>query len=447
MRLIIEGGAPLRGEARVPADKSILHRALIFSAIAGGEARITARAPGADNRSTAAVLRSLGVEIDAGEGAFTVRSGGVAAWRPPRAPLDCGNSGTTMRLMAGALCGAGVSAELGGDASLSKRPMGRVCVPLRQLGGDIAGVDDGGTEHAPLRIGTGSLRAGAYRTPVASAQIKSALLLAGVCGGVAVEIAEPERSRYYSERMLAAMGASVESADVKDGHRVRLAAGAALEARDVAVPGDISSAAFLLAAGLLVDGSEVTVRDVGLNATRTGLLEILEEIGGGPEVRGWREPSGEPVGDLIVTPRSLVATRPGDVPTVVGGDVIPRLIDELVILAAIASQAAGTTVIRDAAELRVKESDRISETVRLLGAFGVDAEARPDGLVITGPQALRPARLDVGSDHRVALTAAVLALGARGESTLERFDIAAVSFPDIAAVLASLGAKVHVEDE
>jgi 3-phosphoshikimate 1-carboxyvinyltransferase len=335
--------------------------------------------------------------------------------------------------------------------------MGRICRPLRALGAVIEGTSGPfgavarGTsgradrELPPLTIGRGTLRGGTHRSPVASAQVKSALLLAGVCGGIEVEVIEPATSRDHSERMLTAMGARIERERAGEGQRVRVVPGAALRALDVEAPGDISSAAFLLAAAAVVDGSRVVIRDVGLNATRTGLLEIVEELGGDVRVSGWREEGGEPVGDLTVTAAPLRATRPGGGPAEVGGAVIPRLIDELVVLAALAARADGVTVVRDAGELRHKESDRIAETARLMAAFGVEVEVRGDGFVVRGPQPLRAATLDVSTDHRIALTAAVLALAAPGTSVLDGFEVAEVSFPELPELLVALGARVDVD--
>lgn len=445
MELRIEGGAPLTGALDVPADKSITHRAIMLAALAQGESTVTARGAGEDNHSTARVMAGLGATIESSPTGFAVRGVGTRGLVAPASPLDCGNSGTTMRLVTGILAGAGVSAELFGDASLSRRPMGRVCKPLRALGADVAGRADGNRELPPVKSGKGAFRGGEARLDVASAQVKSAVILAGVTSGKAVAVREPSLSRDHSERMLRALGATLASRVEADGAAVvELGAGTQLAPASWSVPGDFSSAAFFLAAGTLVPGSQVTLRGVGVNGTRTGLLEVLEELGAAVIVRDWREEAGEPVATLIAAPASLRAERAGGGPTIVGGATIPLLIDELVVLAAVGSQASGVLEVRDAQELRVKESDRVRETVKLLAAFGVEAEERPDGYVVRGPQKLRAARVDVGADHRLALTAAVLALAAPGESVLSGFEVAAVSYPDIAAALASLGAKVRV---
>jgi 3-phosphoshikimate 1-carboxyvinyltransferase len=353
-----------------------------------------------------------------------------------------------MRLMTGILAGRGLPSVLIGDASLSRRPMGRVCEPLRQLGAHVHGrmtSDAKARELPPLSIGTAALRGGVVDSAVASAQVKSALLLAGLAAGVPVTVSEPYLSRDHTERMLRAMGVAIDGRAHEGRQHITLTPGV-LRPCDFVAPGDVSSAAFLLAAGTIIPGSKVTVQEVGLNGTRTGVLEIFEEYGAGPQESSWREVGGEPLGDVTAAYAALSAVQHGDQPTKVAGDVIPRLIDELVVLAAVASQAQGTTVIADAEELRVKESDRVDETARLLAAFGVTVQTAPDGLTVRGPQPLRPATVDVSSDHRIALTGAVLALAAPGASVLRGFEVAAVSFPDFPQVLQGLGAKLRVVD-
>jgi len=448
MRLLVEGQTALQGTLRVPADKSMTHRALLMAALCDGESEITAPRVGEDNRSTARALAALGVELAFADDVWRVRGRGAAGLVPPSTPVDCGNSGTTIRLLAGLLAGAGVPATLAGDASLARRPMGRICAPLRALGADLAGeLDARARELPPLHIRRGGFRGGVIDLDIASAQVKSGLLLAGVASGHSVTLSEPAASRDHTERLLTALGAAVATTrDLKGRVRVELAAGAALSPLAWRVPGDFSSAVFALGAALLVPGSKVTVCDVGVNATRTGLLETFEEYGARCVVREWREESGEPVASLTAEASALRATRPGGGALRVDGDAIPRLIDELVLLAALASQAEGETLVADARELRVKESDRVAETVRLLAAFGVQARERDDGFAVNGPQALHAAHVDVSADHRLALTAAVLALAAPGESVLDGFEIAAISYPDFVAALTSLGARLRVRD-
>lgn len=438
MRLVVDGGHPLRGRVTVPADKSITHRALIFNALATGLGTVRAYAPGQDNRSTAGALRGLGVSIqDTADGWVVQGAGGRFA--APSSPLDCGNSGTTLRLLCGVLAGAGVRATLRGDASLSRRPMGRVCDPLRALGAAIEGTTRDGREVPPVRVSAGAFRGGDMALKIASAQVKSALLLAGVTAGCEVSVKEPSLSRDHTERLLSAMGAAVERTYVGACHRVTLGRRTQLQACNIDVPGDISSAAFLAAAALMVPGSEVVVEAVGLNPTRTGLLEVLESMGADLEPSSVSEASGEPIGTLTVRSWTNTAGRVGKV----AGAMVPRLVDELVVLAAVGAPAGGVE-FADAAELRVKESDRIDETLRLLRAFGVEGEGRPDGLRVRGGQRLRPAVVDVSTDHRIALTGAVLACAAPGRSVLEGFDVAAVSFPGLPETLRRLGARVEI---
>ena len=444
MELCIEGGKPLVGEIEVPADKSITHRALMLAALADGESCVVARGIGEDNQSTARVLAGLGVQVCDSADGWLVRGVGAHGLKTSVAALDCGNSGTTMRLISGVLTGAGVRATLVGDASLSRRPMGRVCDPLRKLGGDITGERDGARELPPLRSNAGAFKGGQVNLDVASAQVKSAILLAGVTSGRAVAVREPSPSRDHSERMLRAVGAKLAvTREPGGGVLVELGTDTQLGCAQWQVPGDFSSAAFFLAAGTLVPGSKVTLRNVGVNVTRTGLLDVLEEYGARIHVSDCRESTGEPVATLTAESGPLHTKHEGKSPTIVAGAAIPVIIDELVVLAAIAAQAVGMTEVRDARELRVKESDRVRETVRLLAAFGVQAEERPDGYVVRGPARLTPARVDVGADHRLALTAAVLALATPGESVLTGFEVAAVSYPQFAAVLERLGAHVR----
>lgn len=443
MRLRIRGGAPLVGELQVPPDKSITHRALMLAAMARGESMIEAEGLGADNLSTAGVMRGLGVAIEEDGPRWQVRSPGVRGWTAPKTPLDCGNSGTTMRLVVGMLAGSGLSAELIGDESLTARPMGRVCGPLREIGAKVAGRLVGGRELPPLRVEPATLHAGTVTLEVASAQAKSAVLLAGLGAGVAVEVSEPRLSRDHTERMLAALGCTL-TRHGSSPSVLSLAPGQTLSPLTMRVPADFSSAAFWLAAATLVPNSRIMLRGVGVNPTRTGLLEVLEELGSRVQVHDWREVSGEPVADLEVQSALLVARTSGGGTLRVGGEIIPRIIDELPVLAALFCVADGRSEIHDAGELRVKESDRISETRRLLAAFGVASEETADGLHVEGPQALCAADVDVHSDHRIALTGLVLALAAPGVSHLSGFEIADISFPGVVEKARHLGAQIEV---
>lgn len=431
----LTSGVRLRGTVRVPGDKSISHRALLFGAIAEGETRIEGLLPAEDPLSTAACLRAMGVEVSAIEAGQEVRVRGVGldGLQEPAQVLDCGNSGTTMRLMLGLLAGrSGRHFVLDGDSSLRRRPMGRVAKPLGQMGASIHGRQDGNL--APLAIQGRQLQGAVVRTPVASAQVKSALLLAGLSAEGPTTVIEPALSRDHSERMLRAFGADlVSEPEASDGPRVLITPGARLQGQRVVVPGDISSAAFWLVAGLLVPGADLLLENVGLNPSRTGILEVLGAMGAPLEILNERLVAGEPVGDLRVRPAPLKAFS-------ICGELIPRLVDEIPILAVAALAAEGTSVIRDAEELRVKETDRLAVMARQLRAMGAELEETNDGLVIPGGQQLHGADVDSETDHRVAMSLAVAALGASGSTSIARAEAAAVSYPNFWDDLARLQA-------
>ncbi len=416
----IEPFGRARARLRVPGDKSISHRALILNALAAGEARVHGLAPGLDVASTAAALRALGARVEP-DGGGAARVTGGAQWRAA-GPVDCGNSGTTARLLLGVLAArASGVVTLTGDGSLSRRPMGRVAEPLREMGATI-----GGGDRLPLTVEGRALTGGAFRLEVASAQVKSAILLAALSAEGATVIEEPGESRDHTERMLAAMGADVRVA----GRRVELRPGPPLTAVDVDVPGDFSSAAFFLARAALVPGSEVVVEDVGLNPRRTGFLDVLSAMGA--EVEVTVESDGmEPMGRVRVTGRGLAGVR-------LEPDLVPRAIDELPLVAVLAAAAEGETVIAGAAELKVKESDRIAAIVRGLTALGADVEAGADGLTVRGPTPLKGAALDAVGDHRIGMALAVAASAAEGASTLAGAEWIDVSYPGFLDRLAAL---------
>ena len=429
----LSGGGSLHGSVRVPGDKSISHRALLFGAIATGTTTIEGLLPAEDPLSTAACLRAMGVTISAIDSSGVVRVEGVGldGLQEPAQVLDCGNSGTTMRLMLGLLAGRdGRHFVLDGDASLRRRPMARVAKPLAQMGAQINGHDGG--NKAPLAIAGQVLSGGTVRTPVASAQVKSALLLAGLTASGSTTVIEPALSRDHSERMLRAFGAELScNPQGPKGPSVILQPGAVLRGQQVVVPGDISSAAFWLVAGLLVPGAELTIENVGLNPTRTGILDVLEMMQAPLTVLNQRDVAGEPVGDLLVKPAQLKSFN-------IAGELIPRLVDEIPILAVAALAAEGTSVIADAAELRVKETDRLAVMARQLRAMGAELEESDDGLVIPGGQQLKGADVDSETDHRVAMSLAVAALVAEGNTRIARADAAAVSYPNFWDDLARL---------
>ena len=417
--LTVAPGRPLRGLLRVPGDKSISHRAAILGGIAGGVTRVSGFLRAEDCLSTLRCLRALGVAIDEQRDTLVIHGGPLAE---PGDVLDVGNSGTTIRLLAGVLAGQPFHSVLTGDASIRRRPMARIAEPLRQMGARISGRQGG--RLAPLAIAGGSLRAIAYATPVASAQVKSAILLAGLFAEGETSVAEPSQSRDHTERMLGAFGVPVRC----EGLTARLTGPAALRGTAVRVPGDLSSAAYFLVAGALVPGSEVAVADVGINPTRTGVLDILRMMGACVEVRDEREEGGEPVGTVAVHAGPLRGV-------LIGGTVIPRAIDELPVLAVAACLAAGETLIRDAAELRVKESDRVAVLARELGRLGADITPQPDGLVIAGGRRLHGGRVRSGGDHRIAMALAVAGLCADGPVIIEDSACVETSFPGFEAAL------------
>jgi 3-phosphoshikimate 1-carboxyvinyltransferase len=441
----------LSGTLGVPGDKSIGHRALLFSALCDGEVEVTGLSGGQDNLRTQVAVESMGAEVtELGPGHLRVRGVGVDGLRAPAGDIDCGNSGTTMRLLAGLLAGQAFDSRMVGDESLSRRPMRRVAEPLGAMGASIAGqtrADRPGEIYPPLLVrgARGHLTGIDIELAVASAQVKSAILLAGLYADGQVRLREPGPSRDHTERMLGHMGAPI----VADGQ-----GGVVLDVRGwdrhlraaaLAVPGDPSSAAFLLAAGLLCGAERLTVTGVCVNPTRTGFLDVVAALGGAVDHSFSRELGGEPVVDLVVSAPSGGASLRG---TLVGGETVVRGIDEVPILAVLAARADGTTEIRDASELRVKESDRVATTSALLRAFGVEVEERPDGLVVRGhPGArLRAAHIDSAGDHRIAMAAAIAALVADGPSRIEDVGNVATSYPGFAQAVNQLaGAAVVTE--
>jgi len=428
MELVVSPAGRLRGRVRVPGDKSISHRAALIGALARGDTVIHDFLRADDCLHTVSCLRALGVGIE-DEGSRLIVRGMGPRWRAPMTPLDAGNSGTTMRLLAGILAGQPFQTELTGDASLRTRPMDRIVEPLSRMGARIVASGDG--RFPPLRISGGSLRGITYTLPVASAQVKSAVLLAGLLAEGPTTVVEPTPTRDHTERMLAAFGAPIR----RDGDRVSVTA-AALRGHEVRVCGDISSAAFLLAAAAGMPGSELTIEHVGLNPTRTGFLDVLRALGAEVDVRQTGEDTGEPVGAVTVRGRRLRGVR-------IGGSLIPRVIDELPVLCVIATAAEGETVISDAAELRVKESDRIAVIARGLRALGGEVEERPDGLTVYGSP-LHGGRVASAGDHRIAMAFAVAGLLAGGPVTVEGAESIAVSFPAFTRVLRDVVAQKGV---
>ena len=415
-------GRSLKGHVRVPGDKSISHRALLFGAIAEGTTRIEGLLPAEDPLSTAACLRAMGVQVSAIEAGKTVVVEGVGldGFQEPESVLDCGNSGTTMRLMLGLLAGrSGRHFVVTGDDSLRRRPMKRVGGPLSEMGATIHG--RAGGNLAPLAIEGRQLKGATIRTPVASAQVKSAILLAALTADGPTTVIEPVQSRDHSERMLRAFGADL-SVGGPGQTEVTVVPGSSLKGQDVVVPGDISSAAFWLVAGAITPGADLTIENVGLNPSRTGILDVLKQMEALIEVLNARDVAGEPVGDLRVVHGPLKGFS-------IGADLIPRLVDEIPVLAVAACCAEGPSRVTGAEELRVKETDRLAVMARQLGAMGAQIEEFPNGMTIQGGVMLHGAEVDSETDHRVAMSLAVAAQIASGVTTIARPEAAAVSYP------------------
>jgi 3-phosphoshikimate 1-carboxyvinyltransferase len=416
----------LRGKLQVPGDKSISHRALMLGALAAGETIIQGLLLGEDPRSTADCFRALGAEIsELNTQEVRVQGIGLGNLQEPIDVLNAGNSGTTLRLMLGILAShADRYFTVTGDSSLRSRPMSRVVKPLQQMGASIWGRKQ--DSLAPLAIKGQVLKPIHYQSPIASAQVKSCILLAGLMTEGQTTVTEPALSRDHSERMLRAFGAKI-TVDPET-LSATVTGPAKLTGQTVIVPGDISSAAFWLVAGAIVPGSDLTIENVGVNPTRTGVLEVLQAMGAEIQLENPREVAGEPVADLHVRYSRLKATR-------IAGEIIPRLIDEIPILAVAAAFAEGTTVIQDAEELRVKESDRITVMANQLNAMGAKVTELPDGLEVTGGFPLVGTEVDSFTDHRIAMSLAIAALNATGKTTIHRAEAASISYPDFVATL------------
>lgn len=407
----------MRGEIQVPGDKSISHRAVMLGALGKGETVIRGLLRGEDNLATLEAFRGMGVEVlDEPGDVLRIRGRGLNGLQEPQDVIDCGNSGTTMRLMTGLLAGQRFFSVLTGDRFLRKRPMKRVVVPLTGMGARILG--RAGGEFAPLALKGSPLTGITHQSAVASAQVKSALMLAGLYADGPTTIREPHVSRDHSERMLRWFGADVRPFD----GGVTLYPGRALQGREVTVPGDISSAAFFMVAALIVPGSELIIRQVGVNPTRSGIIDILRAMGGQIELLDQRDCSGEPVADILVRASDLKGVE-------IGGALVPRAIDEFPVISVAACFAEGRTVIRDARELRVKETDRIASMCSQLEALGAQVEARDDGMVIDGGSELGAGQVSALGDHRIGMSMAVAALRARGSVTISETACTATSFP------------------
>lgn len=407
---------PLRGEVTVPGDKSVSHRGVMFGSIAKGTTEIHNFLQGADCLSTIACFRQMGIEIENHNDTVLVHGNGLRGLKKPDGTLDCGNSGTTARLICGILSGQDFSCTLTGDASIQKRPMKRIITPLSQMGAKLRSLRDNGC--VPLEITGTKLHSVSYASPVASAQVKSAVLLAGLYGDGITQVTEPYVSRNHTELMLRCFGADVRT----EGTKAVIHPAEELYGQNILVPGDISSAAFFIAAGLIVPGSEILIRNVGINPTRNGILKVCKSMGADLVLLNENQDTGEPTADILVKSSSLHGIE-------IGGAVIPTLIDELPVIAAMACFAEGETVIRDAAELKVKESNRIEVMVRNLSAMGADVTETEDGMIIRGGKPLHGAVLESKSDHRIAMTFAVAACLADGETEILGAECVNISYP------------------
>ncbi|MFQ5989836.1 MAG: 3-phosphoshikimate 1-carboxyvinyltransferase [Candidatus Methylomirabilales bacterium] len=414
----------LQGKMTVPGDKSISHRAIILGALTEGVTEVSGTLRSEDCRRTLEAVRALGVEIQ-DEEPLLISGRGLHGLREARDILDCGNSGTTIRLLTGVLAGQSFLSILSGDASLRRRPMDRIILPLRQMGAEIWG--RASDTLPPVAVRGGNLRALRYQSPIASAQVKSAILLAGLFAEGPTTVIEPSRSRDHTERMLKACGQMVET----DGREVTMVPSGSLRANRITVPGDFSSAAFFLVAALILPDSDLTIEGVGVNSTRTGLLDVLQAMGGVVEVEQEEESAGEPRARLRVRSSRLKGVS-------IGGELIPRLIDEIPVLAVAAACAEGKTIIRDAAELRVKESDRIGVIAAELSRMEVRTEELQDGLIIHGRNSLQGAPCESHGDHRMAMAFTVAGLRAGEESSVLDTACIRTSFPGFIQTLQQL---------
>lgn len=415
----------LRGEITIPGDKSISHRAVMFGSLASGTTKITNFLEGADCLSTISCFQKMGIQIERCSQEVLVHGKGLHGLGAPDCILDVGNSGTTTRLISGILAGQTFISELNGDASIQSRPMKRVMTPLQAMGADITSIRNNGC--APLRIHGKPLKAIHYSSPVASAQVKSCVLLAGMYADDVTSVTEPVLSRNHTEIMLNYFGADVKS----KGTTASIIPEPVLTARQIQVPGDISSAAYFIAAGLLTPNSEILLKNVGINPTRDGILRICREMGGEITLLNVCM-EGEPTADLLIRSSSLHGTT-------VGGEIIPALIDEIPMIAVMAAFAEGTTIIKDAQELKVKESDRIAVVVENLKRMGADIEATEDGMIIHGGTPLHGADIDSCNDHRIAMSFAVAGTICDGNMNIQNGECVNISYPDFYSDLYSLG--------
>lgn len=415
----------LKGEITVPGDKSISHRGVMFGAISEGITELTGFLDGADCRSTIGCFKAMGIDISQDKDHVVIHGKGLHGLSAPSNMLDVGNSGTTTRLISGILAGQPFISSLNGDESIQKRPMGRIITPLTQMGAHIKSIKDNGC--APLEIGGKQLHSIHYDSPVASAQVKSCVLLAGLYADGITSVTEPVVSRNHTELMLSGFGADIKS----EGLTAYTSGNPKLVGQKIAVPGDISSAAYFIAAGLICDNADLLIKNVNTNPTRAGIIKVAKDMGGKLELLNERIVSGEPVADIHVCTSSLHGCE-------ISGDIIPTLIDELPVIAVMAAAATGTTIIKDAAELKVKESDRIATVTENLKAMGADVTATDDGMIIVGGKELQGTTIKTYKDHRIAMAFAVAGLIANGKTDFDDEKCPVISYPNFFETLKAL---------
>lgn len=426
--ITIQPALSVRAEIIVPGDKSISHRSIMMGAIANGVTTVKGFLRGEDNMATMNAFRAMGVAIDDDSETIAIHGQGLHGLKEPADVIDCGNSGTTIRLMTGLLAGQSFFSVLTGDQYLRKRPMKRVVEPLARMGARILGRNQGSL--APLAISGGSLNAIGYESPVSSAQVKSAIMLAGLYADGDTSVREPTLSRDHSERMFRLFGASLETFN----NGVTIKGGGELHAQEITVPGDISSAAFFIVAALITPGSELLIRNVGVNPTRTGVIDILRSMGGRIDLLDEREVSGEPRADILVRCSPLKGID-------IAGSVVPRAIDEFPAICVAAACAEGRTTVRDARELRVKETDRIAAIAANLRRLGVQVDECDDGMDIIGAERLNGGEVESFGDHRIAMSLSVAALVAREAMTIKDIDCVATSFPTFFPLLEQVAVR------
>ncbi|MDC3415371.1 3-phosphoshikimate 1-carboxyvinyltransferase [Aquibacillus salsiterrae] len=418
----------LTGELYVPGDKSISHRAIIFGSLANGETTVTHFLDGEDCMRTIDAFRLMGVEIEKNDNTVKIVGKGISGLSEPLEPINLGNSGTTARLLLGVLAGLPFHFTLFGDSSLTKRPMDRVAIPLRVMGATIDGRENG--KFLPLSVRGGELTSITFETPVKSAQVKSGVLLAGLLANGVTSVSEKTTTRDHTENMLQAFGGNVS----REAGTIRIEGKQRLSGTTIQVPGDISSAAFFMVAAAIVPRSNVTIKDVGLNPTRTGIIDVMKQMGVSIEVTVERTVGGEPIGSIFIEHSPINGT-------VIGGDIIPRIIDEIPIIALLATQANGKTIIRDAEELKYKETDRIASVVTTLQALGATIEATEDGMIIEGNGTILGGFADSHGDHRIGMMIAIASLIAKDTVTLKNEESIAISYPNFFVDLEKLISK------